>query len=118
MLFCLNTPQEKLKNSKDIAEITFREPTESDFAGSIARRNHLPPPKELEIEYDFSPDDEMTSVQDGLSESEKRRREKEIRKNLLTVDSMGAFAEKQKKSAVDHWGIMRTVLPDAVWENW
>ena len=24
----------------------------------------------------------------------------------------------QKETAVGHWGVMRGVLPDVVWENW
>ncbi|RMZ83547.1 hypothetical protein DV738_g1145, partial [Chaetothyriales sp. CBS 135597] len=74
--------------------ITFRQPIESDFLGSGARLEFLVP--KFEVMHD-----EFESEGDLLTE-----------KNVKVVEKW------QAQSAVGHWRVMRTVLPDIVWENW
>jgi len=76
--------------------ITFREPTEDDFRGSLAKRTYLLPQVGLEINFDFQGDSEKVLRRGETAELEKH----------------------QQIGAVSHWRIMRTVLPDKVWEMW
>ncbi|OJD32261.1 spermine spermidine synthase [Diplodia corticola] len=73
----------------------FRQPVDADFLGSMVRRRTLYPTKELEVA--FTPDDGA---------------------DLLTPDTVGVLEEGHRESAVSHWRIMRTVLPDKIWELW
>lgn len=76
--------------------IGFREPTEDDFRGSFARRNHLLPKAGLEIAFDWR----------GAGG------------DVLRRGATGELERFQEGAAVSHWGIMRTVLPGRVWELW
>ncbi|KAF2803271.1 spermine/spermidine synthase [Mytilinidion resinicola] len=76
--------------------IYFREPTEDDFRGSLAKRAHLMPQAKLEIDFNYEVDKE----------------------NVLKRGETAELEAHQNKGAVSHWRIMRTVLPDAVWEMW
>lgn len=84
---------------KSNEEFTFRNPKEADFLKSGARRYHLLPQHEIDAEF-FE-----KGVEPGDLKILKRGRTEEIE----------AF---NKDSAVGHWRIMRTVLPDSLWENW
>ena len=77
----------------------FRDPVEADCLGSQARRYHLLPKHEIQASYfkGRNGDGELQVLKAGQTER-------------LEAD--------QKESAVGHWGIMRTVLPDVIWENW
>jgi hypothetical protein len=74
--------------------VTFRDPVPADFLGSGARRAFLLPKHEIMPE-EF--DREGAVLRHGHT--------KELEK-------------WQARSAIGHWRVMRTVLPDAVWENW
>ena len=37
---------------------------------------------------------------------------------VVRRDNTYLLKNSQMKGAVGHWGVMRGVLPDAVWENW
>lgn len=77
----------------------FRDPVEADCLGSQARRYHLLPQHEIEASYfDGRASDEESGV---------------LRRGQ--TQKLEAF---QRESAVGHWRIMRTVLPDTIWENW
>ena len=80
-------------------QIIFRDPTEADFLGSQARKRHLLPKHEIEESYfdRVSLAKETTMVRRG---------------------QMKLLEAYQRGSALGHWRIMRTVLPDFVWENW
>ena len=78
---------------------TFRNPGEDDFLGSQARRYHLLPKHEIDVSYFDG------GVSSGGLDRLKRGQ----------TQKLEAF---QKESAVGHWRIMRTVLPDVIWENW
>lgn len=75
--------------------LVFRQPTDADFLGSIVRRRTLYPAKELEVK--FKPDEGA---------------------QLLTPETVEVLEKGHRESAVSHWRIMRTVLPDKIWELW
>lgn len=37
---------------------------------------------------------------------------------VLLTKEIGRLHQYQDRSALEHWKIMRQVLPSAVWENW
>lgn len=77
----------------------FRRPVQADFLGSEARKHYLYP------RYEVNSEIFKNRAADGELEVLKRGRTK----NLELF---------HKTSAVGHWGIMRTVLPNVIWENW
>ncbi|KIV85006.1 hypothetical protein PV11_00747 [Exophiala sideris] len=79
------------KNDKPI---TFRKPVEADFLGSGARREYMLP------QHEIAPETFDTSV--------------EVLRSGKTKD----LEKWQAQSAIGHWKVMRTVLPNAIWENW
>lgn len=83
--------------------IGFREPTEDDFRGSFARRNHLLPKAGLEIAFDWRRGGGGAQGASG---------------DVLRRGATGELERFQERAAVSHWGIMRTVLPARVWELW
>ena len=38
--------------------------------------------------------------------------------DILTVKTEDLVTRYHPESAVKHWWIMRTVMPDGIWENW
>jgi len=89
VIFCTNT--------KD--PIKFREPIEADFLGSEARQAFLVPT------YEISGDVLADLQRQGKGE-------------LLKRGNTAALEVWQRKSAIEHWGIMRMVLPGDVWQLW
>ncbi|KAL9595195.1 MAG: hypothetical protein Q9219_006589 [cf. Caloplaca sp. 3 TL-2023] len=78
--------------------IRFREPREKDFLGSQARKEHLLPRYEVDAET-FSDRDSGGG-------------------GMITGENVRKWGKVQYQSAVGHWWVMRSVLPDGVWENW
>ena len=78
-------------------EWTFREPIEADFLSSQARRQHLKPEHEVDVR----------KLTEGLGVD-----------NVLREEHAAFLQREQYKSAHEHWKIMRSLLPDAVWELW
>ncbi|KAJ9261433.1 hypothetical protein DTO021C3_3441 [Paecilomyces variotii] len=78
--------------------IRFRNPTSADFLGSKARETYLMPKHEIDASA-------FSTVEKGG-------------RRLLKASDTDHIAAFQDRSAIGHWKIMRTVLPDAVWENW
>ena len=78
---------------------TFRDPVESDCLGSQARRCHLLPTHEIDDNY----------FEQGTGDGKTA---------LLRRGQTQVLEKYQRESAVGHWRIMRTVLPDTIWENW
>jgi hypothetical protein len=93
------------KNSA-VTPLTFRRPTEDDWRGSLSRREYVPPNAELEITLD-----EISRKPGGFGGD----RGKPV---ILTRDNEAVIERFHRDHAVRHWGLMRTVLPAAVWENW
>lgn len=88
----------KSDNGRGKQAITFRQPKQKDFLGSIARQNFLMPKEELEVKYDYvKPENGGRTM--GKAE-------------------VGELEKYHKEGAVSHWKIMRTVLPAGVWEMW
>lgn len=76
--------------------LTFRKAVAADMLQSRTREHFLPPRHEV-FERDFRAEGEVQT----------------LRRN-----DTGVLERYHEKSAVGHWEIMRTVLPDVVWENW
>ncbi|KAI9772722.1 MAG: hypothetical protein M1840_000317 [Geoglossum simile] len=79
---------------------SFRKPTEEDFLGSHARRSYLWPKHEV--------DQKIFQAENG----------EEQMGVLKEGKTMQMLQKWQEHSALGHWAIMRTVIPDKVWENW
>jgi hypothetical protein len=94
VVFCVKSSSQT--DARDA--IRFREPTEDDFKGSIARQNFLMPRGTHEIRFEYTAEEEGGRVM--------RRRD------------VGELEGFHKEGAVSHWRIMRTVLPAGVWEMW
>lgn len=79
---------------KDDVPVAFRDPKPSDWLGSSTRRLYMLPKHEIPAS---AFDDQAPVLRSGKT----------------------AHLEKwHAKSALGHWHVMRTVLPDAIWENW
>lgn len=97
VLFCRKVP----------GAFTFRKPTEADYLGSGAREYALLPRHEVDSSSFFPPSAENV---EGEGEEDVIIRKKNTRRKEVE--------KAQLESAMGHWGVMRSVLPDAVWENW
>ena len=80
------------------SSIHFREPTSADFLGSKSREQFMIPKHEIDASM-FS-----TIPPAG--------------RNILYSKEVNRLHKFQDRAALEHWEIMRKVLPDAVWENW
>ncbi|KAG9229983.1 S-adenosyl-L-methionine-dependent methyltransferase [Amylocarpus encephaloides] len=89
VIFCTKSPG---------TTISFREPEEHEYLNSRARRMFLVPKHEVFLE-DFA-----------------RRREGDM--EVLRRNETGGFEGWQRESAGGHWVVMRTVLPEGIWESW
>lgn len=89
VLFC------KKSSSKPLQ---FREPEPSDFLGSKSRESYLVPKHELEPSL-------FATIPKGG-------------RRILVAKEVNRLYKYQDRGALEHWGIMRKVVPDAVWENW
>ncbi|KAH8904443.1 S-adenosyl-L-methionine-dependent methyltransferase [Coniochaeta sp. PMI_546] len=76
--------------------VEFREATEGDLLNSPSREQFLVPKHEV-LEGDF-----LVGAGEGL----------------VTRNDTGKLERWHRTSAVGHWGVMRSVLPKEVWENW
>jgi hypothetical protein len=76
------------------AAITFREPVERDFLRSGARKAYLVPRHEI-----------------GMATFDL-----EDAGDVLRANDTGRLEETQRRSAVGHWKVMRTVVPGKIWE--
>lgn len=84
---------------KSVENFTFRKPVEADYLGSQFRKYEMQPKHEIDTAL-FN-----KRIEDGKIEILKREDTKRLE----------AF---HRKSAVGHWRVMRTVLPDEIWNNW
>ena len=86
-------------NSK--TPLTFRTPNEKDMLGSGARKMYLLPKHEVEAD--------TFAEMDGEGGEDV---------GLLYANGTEKFRKWQQSSALGHWGVMRTVLPRDIWEDW
>ncbi|KAJ5573984.1 Spermine/spermidine synthase family protein [Penicillium hispanicum] len=78
--------------------VRFRDPVPNDFLRSSLRETHLVPKHELD-----------PSMFATIPERGRR---------FLVAKEVGRLHKFQDRGALEHWEIMREVLPHAVWENW
>ncbi len=81
---------------KTTRKITFRNPNQRDLLNSPSRDAFLLPKHEVT-------DDQFLAGEDG---------------GILRKNDTAKLAKWHSKSAVGHWSVMRTVLPEVVWEQW
>ncbi|KAF4976675.1 hypothetical protein FZEAL_6689 [Fusarium zealandicum] len=81
---------------KTPGEITFRRPVPTDFLRSRTRQALLLPQHEV-------PEQEFLAGDDT---------------DVLTKNRTGKVTKWHQHSAAGHWKIMRSVLPDTIWEQW
>ncbi|KAH0538181.1 hypothetical protein FGG08_005197 [Glutinoglossum americanum] len=86
--------------TKSDSPFSFRKPAEKDFLESYARQSYLWPKYEVDQEL-FHIEDEEEQI--GV---------------LRTGKTMQMLERWQEHGALGHWAIMRTVIPDQVWEKW
>lgn len=106
VIFCRNSP----------GKIVFRKPTAADFLGSISRQHYLLPRPEAEVDIHlWSKSSKAAAAKTDTEEAGSLSVDDE---NLLLHEhDEAAWRSQQVASALKHWHIMRTVLPDAIWEN-
>jgi hypothetical protein len=86
---------------KSTNEIQFRATTNDDYLGSMSKREFLPPDETLEIKFPrYAGEGKWRDV------------------DILKVGSEDLVTQYHPESAIKHWWIMRTVMPDGIWENW
>ncbi|KAL4954076.1 S-adenosyl-L-methionine-dependent methyltransferase [Aspergillus filifer] len=78
--------------------LVFRDAVPADFLNSRFRQRYLVPRHEVD------------SARFDVVEEGGRR--------VLWDKEVGRLHKYQDRGALDHWGIMRTVMPNAVWEGW
>lgn len=81
---------------KTSGDLTFRKPTSGDLLGSRTRQAYLMPKHEV-LESDFKAGED---------------------EGILTTKDTQKLAKWHQKSALGHWGVMRTVIPSKIWEQW
>ncbi|KAI0506076.1 S-adenosyl-L-methionine-dependent methyltransferase [Xylaria bambusicola] len=77
-------------------KITFRDPIESDYLESISRRQTLVPKHEVPLS--------AISTREEVG--------------ILRANETGKITEWHEQSALRHWDVMRTVLPNEIWNQW
>ena len=82
--------------------LTFRRPIPGDFLNSRARQAYLYPKWEI-------PEDRFALK--GAPSSD-------IEKLILKEGQTKQLEELHMKTAVNHWELMREVIPSQVWQNW
>lgn len=82
--------------SRSEEPITFRKPVERDFLRSGARKAYLVPQHEI-LRKEFDLEDVW---------------------DVLRANDTASLEATQRRSAVGHWNVMRTVVPGKVWELW
>lgn len=92
---------------KTEGELTFRRAGEPDFLQTHSRRQYLQPQHEVGL---------GAFLADRSDPADRRSRDEGA--GILRGNETEKLAQWHTASAMGHWGIMRTVLPDRVWEQW
>ncbi|EPQ59134.1 hypothetical protein GLOTRDRAFT_54861 [Gloeophyllum trabeum ATCC 11539] len=80
--------------------LTFREPKESDYDFSYLRHHIFTTSREVDLSL----------VTEGLGAEEEAQ--------YVLTDKKNKLAKWQEESALEHWKVMREVLPDIFWETY
>ncbi|KAL4808764.1 S-adenosyl-L-methionine-dependent methyltransferase [Aspergillus unguis] len=86
------------KSSSHLAPLKFRDPVPADFLESRFRARYLLPKHEVDASR-------FETVEAGG-------------RRVLHAGETGRLHKYQDRGALEHWSIMRTVMPDRVWEGW
>lgn len=78
--------------------IEFRDAVPADYLQSKSRQSYLVPKHEISPAL-------FSSIPKGG-------------RSVLKADEVKRLYKYQDRGALEHWAIMRKVIPDAVWENW
>lgn len=78
--------------------VSFRDPVPLDYLRSKSRENYLVPKHEID------PAIFVTIPKKGA--------------RVLIEKKVGLLHKYLDRGALEHWAIMRQVIPDTVWENW
>lgn len=97
--------------------LTFRDVRPADFLQSKTRPHFLPPRHEVRDEDYFATTGEEGGKAGGKEKGEREEGEVEVVPILRRNDTK-ALESYHETSALGHWVVMRTVVPDFVWENW
>lgn len=84
--------------SRSPEPLRFRDPDATDYLGSQFRQAYLVPKHEIDPAV-------FQNVHKGG-------------RHVLRAKDTGRLSKAQDRGALEHWGIMRTVMPPAVWENY
>ncbi|KAK4103319.1 S-adenosyl-L-methionine-dependent methyltransferase [Parathielavia hyrcaniae] len=95
VIFCT---KDNKSSSSTGGDISFRPPTERDLLNSPSRRAFLMPQHEVHMS-DFVGGEEAEGV-------------------VLRQNETERLVKWHEMSALGHWTVMRTVLPEVVWEAW
>ncbi|PCH41195.1 spermidine synthase [Wolfiporia cocos MD-104 SS10] len=82
--------------------LKFRDSVDADYLGSTQRRRVLAHLSEREFDVDY--------VRNSITDARKEQ--------YILMDAKNPLDKWQQKEALDHWGIMRQVLPDVFWETY
>ncbi|PVH99152.1 hypothetical protein DM02DRAFT_615260 [Periconia macrospinosa] len=91
VMFCI-------KGDENKHAIQFREANQDDLMDSLARRSYLQPNPDWEVMFEFVPE-----ARGG---------------QIMGKKDVGELEKYHKGSAVNHWKVMRQVLPESVWNMW
>ncbi|TGZ83950.1 S-adenosyl-L-methionine-dependent methyltransferase [Ascodesmis nigricans] len=80
--------------------LTFRAPRQEDLLNSLTRKQMLMPKHEVDLDTIFAKSTNQGEV------------------TLLTKANTGLLKKWQRNGAVGHWGLIRTVVPGRVWEEY
>lgn len=89
VLFCKKSSSKPLR---------FRDPVPADYLRSKSRESYLAPQHELDPAL-------FAAIPKGG-------------RQVLVAKEIGRLYKYQDRGALEHWEIMRKVVPSAVWENW
>ncbi|KAF4124358.1 Spermidine synthase [Geosmithia morbida] len=108
VIFCTKTATD--------GELRFRRATEADYLESHSRRMFLEPQHEVRL-LDFLADrGDEGDANAGVRKGKKGKKAEGA--GILRRGETEKIAKWNTASAIGHWAIMRTVLPDQVWELW
>ncbi|KZT74406.1 S-adenosyl-L-methionine-dependent methyltransferase [Daedalea quercina L-15889] len=96
-----------LCSASSTTTLSLRAPTLADFLGSPQRANVLSTLTQREVD--------LQPVRDAVAAMDEKKREQFY---LTDANVAGTISKWQEQDALDHWRIMREVLPDPFWETY